>query len=293
MRPRIANLATLPVALFGVALGSCEVDISLGSDLPASGDAGQGGQGGHVKPPPPCEGKKCGQQCHLEPEAPPGLVCNLKGECVVGPVPCEPPPKYCGLRPCGAPCKPCAEPEKCPWPDQPHFCQHEGECLPEPPKICPPTPCGQAKCDPGLQYCCNPSCSLCVPFGAECMQLECGPGSTLCGPTTCPPKTYCCDPMCGICAVPGEPCPSKGCAEPWQVCGENACLPDTVCCNPLCGVCTAPGKDCPPHKCPGEKPSCGPTNCHKDEQCCNPQCGICVPPGLACAADAKCPWPPP
>ncbi|MEM6931232.1 MAG: hypothetical protein AAF602_30150 [Myxococcota bacterium] len=35
-------------------------------------------------------------------------------------------------------------------------------------------PCGEATCGLG-EYCCNASCSACVPFGASCTQEVCNP----------------------------------------------------------------------------------------------------------------------
>lgn len=35
-------------------------------------------------------------------------------------------------------------------------------------------PCGSVVCDPGT-YCCNASCSRCVPFGYFCTQEVCPP----------------------------------------------------------------------------------------------------------------------
>jgi hypothetical protein len=42
----------------------------------------------------------------------------------------------------------------------------------DPPKIVTPT-CGKNICAKG-QYCCNPSCGTCAPFGAMCTMQFCG-----------------------------------------------------------------------------------------------------------------------
>ena len=34
--------------------------------------------------------------------------------------------------------------------------------------------CGSAVCGPGT-YCCNESCSICVPIGSTCIQIYCAP----------------------------------------------------------------------------------------------------------------------
>jgi hypothetical protein len=65
----------------------------------------------------------------------------------------------------------------------------------------------------------------------------------------------CCNPSCGICTPPGAECSKEFCENgiyfPWAApCGLNTCNTGQVCCNPSCGICAAPGEACSLEPCP-------------------------------------------
>lgn len=70
--------------------------------------------------------------------------------------------------------------------------------------------CGSAVCGRG-QYCCNASCSLCVPEGNFCTQQVCDDGGEPCGDSTCGAGEFCCNESCGICAPIGGVCTQQFC----------------------------------------------------------------------------------
>lgn len=70
--------------------------------------------------------------------------------------------------------------------------------------------CGDAVCGPG-QYCCNASCSMCVPEGNFCTQQVCDDGGEPCGSNTCGAGEFCCNESCGICAPIGGVCTQQFC----------------------------------------------------------------------------------
>lgn len=49
------------------------------------------------------------------------------------------------------------------------------------------TPCGPTSCGAG-EFCCNPSCGVCLPPGYACAQVAC----EACGDTVCRPGEKCC-----------------------------------------------------------------------------------------------------
>lgn len=72
--------------------------------------------------------------------------------------------------------------------------------------------CGNAVCGAG-EYCCNASCSLCVPEGNSCTQQVCEDHSVPCGGNTCGVGEYCCNESCGICAPLGGACTQQVCTD--------------------------------------------------------------------------------
>ena len=76
--------------------------------------------------------------------------------------------------------------------------------------------CNTVRCGPE-EYCCNFSCSRCVPNGEGCTRELCRPTTMpvtgeMCGKTTCPPGHTCCNESCGTCVPPGvNYCPAIYC----------------------------------------------------------------------------------
>lgn len=113
--------------------------------------------------------------------------------------------------------------------------------------VCGGQVCNQAICGPG-EYCCNESCSRCVPLGEGCTREFCvnePPQGTRCGTNRCGPGEYCCNESCGICAPFGAACIEIFCEPTDGVrCGNTICPPGQVCCNESCGICTPPDGAC-------------------------------------------------
>lgn len=87
--------------------------------------------------------------------------------------------------------------------------------------------CGSKICGKGT-YCCNASCSRCVPFGMSCTQEACNATEALesdrldlghggvhfdqpCGDTVCTGGNFCCNASCSICAPRGGHCTQQIC----------------------------------------------------------------------------------
>lgn len=87
--------------------------------------------------------------------------------------------------------------------------------------------CGSKICGKGT-YCCNASCSRCVPFGMSCTQEACNNTQALetepievdhggfhfdqpCGNTVCTGGNFCCNASCSICAPRGGHCTQQIC----------------------------------------------------------------------------------
>jgi hypothetical protein len=87
--------------------------------------------------------------------------------------------------------------------------------------------CGPRVCGPGTR-CCNASCGVCTPPGAECTQQICSTteaasmseadvqsliiiGGGQCGPNVCGPGSFCCNASCGTCAPRGGVCTQQIC----------------------------------------------------------------------------------
>lgn len=72
--------------------------------------------------------------------------------------------------------------------------------------------CGSAICGNG-EYCCNASCSRCVPNGKGCTREFCPnqPVGVVCDQNVCQPGEVCCPGGCGICTTPGGVCPAIAC----------------------------------------------------------------------------------
>jgi hypothetical protein len=84
--------------------------------------------------------------------------------------------------------------------------------------------CGSVVCAAGT-FCCNASCSRCVPKGMQCTQEACSDPTAApesedpsfgqpCGKNTCTNGTYCCNASCGICAPKGGSCTQQVCDNP-------------------------------------------------------------------------------
>jgi len=100
--------------------------------------------------------------------------------------------------------------------------------------------CGTATCGKG-EYCCNESCSLCVPEGNFCTQQVCE--GEPCGNTVCGAGEFCCNESCGICAPLGGGCTQQICNQ-GEPCGHNTCGAGEFCCNESCGICAPEGGGC-------------------------------------------------
>ncbi len=87
--------------------------------------------------------------------------------------------------------------------------------------------CGSVACAAGT-WCCNASCSRCVPKGMQCTQEACadeGAGTQAapepeeanlgeaCGKTTCTGKTYCCNASCSLCTPFDVSCTQQVCDD--------------------------------------------------------------------------------
>lgn len=88
--------------------------------------------------------------------------------------------------------------------------------------------CGGVICGKGT-YCCNPTCSLCLPFTMSCTQQACistgadpasvteaggeqfFPFPTPCGDTFCGEGEFCCNPSCSTCTALGDYCTQQIC----------------------------------------------------------------------------------
>ncbi|HEX2164138.1 MAG TPA: hypothetical protein VHM02_09335 [Thermoanaerobaculia bacterium] len=87
--------------------------------------------------------------------------------------------------------------------------------------------CGSKICGKGT-YCCNASCSRCVPFGMSCTQEACSVATATeqqpvevdhggfhfdvpCGDNVCTGGNFCCNASCGICAPRGGHCTQQVC----------------------------------------------------------------------------------
>jgi hypothetical protein len=90
-----------------------------------------------------------------------------------------------------------------------------------------PRQCGSNTCGAGT-YCCNASCGVCAPFGAQCLDVYCaatdslppgeaeeliiGPGGgQQCGYVTCGAKQHCCNASCSQCVPFGMECTQQTC----------------------------------------------------------------------------------
>jgi hypothetical protein len=126
----------------------------------------------------PCAAVRCGAGTHCEagsciPDQErvfcggiAGIPCPGQGRCVDDPSDsCDP---NNGGADCGGLCT-CVENVLCikgsHFDSSPSVCA----CVPDAP---PPPSCGGHSCGAG-QYCCNPSCGICAPFGAACIQIAC------------------------------------------------------------------------------------------------------------------------
>jgi len=113
-----------------------------------------GGGRAECVPTPSCDGVTCdkGQHCEL-----------TEVQCIRAPCPPQP---SCVANPEDDPCAAvrCAAGTHCE--------AKPVQCIRAP---CPAiAECGKNSCGKG-QYCCNPSCGICAPMGAACIQQFCGP----------------------------------------------------------------------------------------------------------------------
>jgi Domain of unknown function (DUF6748) len=188
-----------------------------------------------------------------------------------------------------------------------------------------PTPCGDTVCAAG-SYCCNASCSMCVPEGNLCTQQACAPcahpacetGDALassCSPVvaaTCAQDSFCCnnawDGLCvqqadALGAACGEPEPEPE-PEPAQcvhsacdagvvlepgcsTCSTTVCAVDPYCCATAWdAVCVGEAEQLCGNTCAATAPACAHHLCAIGEKL-DPQCDDpCV--ATVCAADSYC-----
>ena len=99
-------------------------------------------------------------------------------------------------------------------------------------------PCGNVFCG-AKEYCCNPTCDACLPFGMSCTQEVCDPTSLT---ETSPPTDSSATTDFFVPAVETAALP----------CGSNVCQPGQFCCNPSCGICAPFGAACTDVFCPPE-----------------------------------------
>ena len=112
----------------------------------------------------------------------------------------------------------------------------------------PPVQCGSTTCPAG-QVCCDPSCSLCAPNNALCVQMSCSdpgphPGDTCDLPCSSDQR---CEYVAVTCVI--APCPPEAMCVPFVACagktgaecpGQGSCVDDTSdTCDPQSG-----GADC-------------------------------------------------
>ena len=179
-------------------------------------------------------------------------------------------------------------------------------------------PCGSNLCGAG-EYCCNASCSLCVPDGNMCTQQACEPlacghdecvsgealeaGCSSCATTVCAVDPYCCDSawdgicvneaqqMCDECAPPEPSCAHSTCAQGGKLegscspCATTVCAADPFCCatawDDICvDEATELCAECAP-----PPPSCAHDACEVGAKL-QADCSDCV--SDVCAADAFC-----
>lgn len=95
-----------------------------------------------------------------------------------------------------------------------------------------PEPCGDRVCGAN-QFCCNPTCSLCLPEdqGLSCTQEVCD------DPPTSP----------GLADLPGATDQMGG--PPFEECGDVVCGPNFYCCNRSCSICAPDGGFCTQQVC--------------------------------------------
>jgi hypothetical protein len=132
--------------------------------------------------------------------------------------------------------------------------------------------CGPNACGPG-EYCCNSSCGICAPNGADCPAIAC----ETCGDTVCAPTQQCC---CNQCIGMDEACPGT-CLKECN--SKNPCDAGEECC---CGMCM-PGNGCDLALC-APPPQCGKVMCEYNEVCCDAVCGVCAD-SLGSCPDIYCP----
>lgn len=97
--------------------------------------------------------------------------------------------------------------------------------------------CGGAICGKGT-YCCNPTCSLCLPFNMSCTQQVCN--------TT---ETSLEEPAIPETAIPEAQPQGKIIFPPTQ-CGNAVCGSGEFCCNESCSTCAPLGGACTQQYCP-------------------------------------------
>jgi hypothetical protein len=149
-------------------------------------------------------------------------------------------------------------------------------------------PCGLVVCGAG-EFCCNASCSRCVPPGGACTEEDCGHlDGEPCGDTVCAASEFCCNPSCSICAPIGGACTQQACEAPppaGEPCNGTVCGLDEFCCNWSCSTCAPLGGACTDQ-------FCGDPVCPPGETCCDADCTACCaepPPPAECRTAADCP----
>lgn len=99
-----------------------------------------------------------------------------------------------------------------------------------------PASCGDRRCGTG-EYCCNPSCGICAPMGAMCIQLACAPPTTGGCTTDADCRTfsdYCTGCNCDALSA-SEPDPL--CSGPGVRCFADPCMGHAAVCDTATGAC--------------------------------------------------------
>jgi hypothetical protein len=166
-------------------------------------------------------------------------------------------------------------------------------------KFCGTTVCGDN------EYCCNMSCSICVPEGETCVEKFCGDDNgrvhnsddtqsptrenvenQQCGDDhVCEADEYCCNPSCGICATKGGICWDMFCDERGKDTLSSDSPSNTASDSPSSTASDSPSRtasDSPSSILTNGWTMCGSNSCTDDEFCCNESCSICSSIGGSC-----------
>jgi hypothetical protein len=120
--------------------------------------------------PSACEGKKCGDECTIDPPcrsaSPPCMMptvlgyCDAYGQCTTALPSCTP-YEPCAGKKCGEICDACAPGQPCPMTAVVTACDRAGACVPRTPWLC---------YDPCASKACHAPCQLCAPDDPDCAE---------------------------------------------------------------------------------------------------------------------------